>query len=711
MKTLYSPSLGLFAAAVFVNQLLLAPGYAWLPGPASPGAVDGFTVDTSSRRDVLAFHNCVFAASEGYAARVAYTGNISTCTPGATAAAFKEDVRRRVNYYRALSGLPADITFNAVNSSKCQEAALMMSANSALSHAPPSDWFCYTANGFAGAAASNLALGNYGPGAIDAYLRDDGANNLAVGHRRWLLYTRAREMGTGDVPPVSTSYSANATWVIGNFKPAAAAAFVAWPHAGFIPAPLVPARWSLSYPGATFNAASVTMTINGSPVATSVVSNNALNMGDNTLVWEPAGLPALVTGDVSCVVNVTGIGGGGPAARNYTVTIFNPDVLGESVTIAGTSTPSMTGQTYSFNSIAQADAYQVEVSSSSAAAWSESAEDVTAAQVVDQTTGGYVLRHTLPTTGSLRARTGAKAFHLAFPDFADQSFVLARAIIPTAASQLLWYDRGRFATTTNTLVTEVSNDDGATWTQVASRNGVGLSSGLWDGAWVTRSVSLAAFAGQTIRVRFVLRQNGGSISIGTGESHGFFVEDISISNATHLLSPITTNLAAAAGTFVLNAASAGAPLTAGSQYLMRMRPSVGCRWFGYGAVKTVTAQAAASGYAGWIAAQYPAVTGGFTADHDRDGISNGVEYAFNLNPTASSNYSLLPQPLLAGGALSVSYTVSAGVSGISYEAEWSDNLVVWNPLTNTGTGAVRSFSVSTAGKTRVWMRQVIRSVP
>ena len=126
---------GILSAFLFAGLLL--PAWAWTPGTGSPNAVQGFVVDSSNRTDVLAFYNTIYTASEGYAQNLAWTGNVTTGVAGTTEAAFKDDVRRRVNFYRALTGLPADIVFNDTKSAKCQEAALMMAANNALSHTPP----------------------------------------------------------------------------------------------------------------------------------------------------------------------------------------------------------------------------------------------------------------------------------------------------------------------------------------------------------------------------------------------------------------------------------------------------------------------------------------------------------------------------------------------------------------------------------------------
>src|SRR6266446_5501511 len=133
-----------FATAIL---LIAAPAIlsAWTPGTGTPGATSGFVVDTGDRRDVLAYFNTVYPASESYASHMNWTGSVSGGVAGTTSAQFKDDVRRRINFYRALAGLPGDITLDATKSSKDQEAALMFSANNALSHSPPSSWTYYTA--------------------------------------------------------------------------------------------------------------------------------------------------------------------------------------------------------------------------------------------------------------------------------------------------------------------------------------------------------------------------------------------------------------------------------------------------------------------------------------------------------------------------------------------------------------------------------------
>ncbi len=690
------PMLGVLTA--MTSSLL-----AWTPGTGSPAAADGFVVDPMNRTDVLAFYQTAFIASENYAANMAWTGSVAGGTAGTTSSAFKEDVRRRINFYRALSGLPADITFDATKSAKCQEAALMFARNSNLSHTPPVNWIYYTANAAEAANASNIALGTYGPGSVDAYMRDDGGGNEVVGHRRWLHYSKAQFMATGDVPFENPYYGANAIWVIGNFKAAPTPKFVAWPNKGFVPFGLVPARWSLSYPGANFASATVTMTQGVTNISTTIISQTTTNVADNTIVWEPTGIVSSGP-DTPYTVTVAGISGSGvPTSYSYTVTLFDPNVLGDSAVIIGVNNPPTLGATYNFNSIAQADSYQLRVTTASAAGWTEGAEDPST-NIVATTTGSYPLRQT-----ALK-RTDFKAFQLAFPDYADQSFTITRDVIPSASSNLQFYDRGRFATTTSTLHAEISTDSGGTWTSIWSRNGVGGNSGLWDSSFISRSVSLAAYAGQIIRVRFILRLNGQSYYQGTDLNYGFFIDDVTVTSATELVNPTTTPLTGNATSFTLNATTAGAALVANTSYYLRIRPNVGTRWFSYGAPKIVTARTA-TGFEEWVAADYPALTGGITGDHDGDGIKNAVEYAFGLNPTLATQASTLPQPTLASNTYSVTFSSPANVTGITYGAQWSNNLSTWTDVTDTGSGNSHTFSVNTLGQPKVFFRYQITSQP
>jgi uncharacterized protein YkwD len=290
-------------------------------------------VNPQSREDSLNFYLDHYVAWENAAAN--WNGDHNSCNPGSTSPDFRNAVLHRVNYFRAMAGVPAKVTLKDEYNAKAQAAALMMSVNNQLNHDPPASWQCYSDAGHEGAGNSNLYLGVYGWNAITGYMRDPGSGNYFVGHRRWILYPQTQEMGTGDIPNTGSHAPANALWVFDSNlwgpRPTTRDEFVAWPPRGYVPYQVVFARWSFAYPNADFSSAIVTMTSSGSNVP--LIKANVVNgYGENTLVWIPLGLsdgaswpkPA---NDSTYTVNVQNVKIGGQT-RNFTydVTVFDPMV-------------------------------------------------------------------------------------------------------------------------------------------------------------------------------------------------------------------------------------------------------------------------------------------------------------------------------------------------------------------------------------------------
>ena len=286
-------------------------------------------VDTQDKTPVQHYYLTEYRASEGIAA--AWTGSQGSCNPGTTSAAFQEAVLRRINYFRAMAGVPPVTSFNDIYNQKAQAAALMMSVNKALNHTPPATWLCYSQDGYDGASSSNLYLGVYGPSAISGYMYDPGGGNYFVGHRRWILYPQTQQMGTGDIPPQNSYQPANALWVFdaSNMwgpRPETREDFVAWPPPGYVPYQVIYPRWSFAYANANFNGTTVTMTQNGQPV-TLQVNPVATGFGENTLVWEPEGaLNQQPTADVTLHVTLHNVLVDGQSRSfDYHVIIFDPE--------------------------------------------------------------------------------------------------------------------------------------------------------------------------------------------------------------------------------------------------------------------------------------------------------------------------------------------------------------------------------------------------
>ncbi|HEX6386869.1 MAG TPA: CAP domain-containing protein [Anaerolineae bacterium] len=296
----------------------------YLPVVPSPPAS---WINTQDRAESQAFYLTQYRAFEGVDS--GWTGHHGSCRRGATSTAFQDAVLRRINYFRAMAGIPPVSGFIDEYNRKAQEAALMMSVNNQLSHSPDSSWHCYTEDGREAAGSSNLAGGIDGAGAMSLYM-DDGSGNNPVGHRRWILYPQTQFMGTGDVPARDGHWASNALWVFDRDnmwrpRPDTREPFVAWPPPGYVPYQVVYPLWSFAYAGADFSGVAVTMTRDGAPV-TIQVSDIVNGFGENTLVWEPDGYNNVAPGaDVHYTIQVKNVLLNGVAHNfAYEVIVFDP---------------------------------------------------------------------------------------------------------------------------------------------------------------------------------------------------------------------------------------------------------------------------------------------------------------------------------------------------------------------------------------------------
>ncbi len=315
------------------------------PRVLAPVVPEGFrvggrslTVDTTDRSAVAAF----FTTNYTPAPAIGWTGSATApYDPGTISSAYQDATIFRLNFYRALAGLPATVTLDPTLNAKCQQAALMMSVAGMLSHSPPSApnamWPYATADGANAAGNSNLGLGYVGPDAMDGLMADPGSGNGEAGHRRWMLYPPQTTMGNGGVPPSGQLFSADALWVLGPFgtRPATPTN-IAWPNAGYFPYQIlpydytpqfakIPGRWSFTLNGADFMSATVTMATGGTNL--SVQIETVVNgYGDNTLVWKALGVPlSKPAADTQYDVTISNATvNGNPQTFSYSVIVFDP---------------------------------------------------------------------------------------------------------------------------------------------------------------------------------------------------------------------------------------------------------------------------------------------------------------------------------------------------------------------------------------------------
>ena len=700
--------LSLWPRVIWPVLFVPAIALAWEPGVIAPAPTGGFTVDTSNRNDVVSFYHAIYMASEGYENRIAWDGNYTSEAPGAEgtiSAAFVDDVERRLNYFRAMAGIPAAVQVNTgatvrrgvgdpyevdpstTKAAAAQRSALMIARTGigAMNH-NPTDATCiaWTPAAWNANKNGNLSLGLFGPGAIDSYMEED-ASNLLVGHRRWIMHQRSTDFGTGDTPGKAGSsiQASNCLYVIPKgveLDPSPQPVFAAYPSAGFFPANLNTLYWSLSYPGADFSTATVTMTNAAQSPVTATIKSRANGYGDNTIVWEvpaAAGVNS-VSADLRWNVTVAGIKGAGiPTSHSYWVTLINPDHLLDNPSISGPSSVLSSGAQFEVEGIAEADSTGVGFFLRSSTAWTEGAEDNPVPKVIDRTSGTYPFR----SSRAGYAKSGSKSFNLTFPTLVggavEQSFELDREILPGPAATLRFYYRRGYMTSASKLAVETSADGGNSWGILGT---IIDGKGDPDSAYKPLvSLSLPANSGP-LRIRFRYYLSPGNAAAYSVQSHsgyptGIFIDDITTAGCTWL-EPKGSLVVDALDSFVFNSTVAGAPLAAGQEWWLRPRAIMSGKAFSYGPAKVVTATGLPDTFAGWASTEYPGHSLSFNGDLDGDGLDDGIEYAFSLDPTRSSP---VPEELsFPVGKIEIARDLPIHRVGVVYGAQWSEDLVNWS---------------------------------
>jgi uncharacterized protein YkwD len=578
----------------------------------SANNLGGWAIETHNRQLVRQFYNSVYLGSLD--TPMGWTGDITNCQAGTTTSEFKDSVLDRVNYFRAMAGVPAAITFNSTFNTKAQQAALIMSANNFLSHAPPAAWDCYTSEGDEAAGQSNIALGTYGWDAISGYILDWGASNGAVAHRRWILHPQTQEMGTGDISGQNSVKPANALWVFDgrsfNSRPATREPFIAWPAAHYNPYQTVPARWSFSYDKADFTSATITMTESGSSIPT-VIEPIVSDYGENTLVWIPDGMSANTpvswpkpVADKTYDVTIANVLINGVLRDfNYPVIVFDPAIalVEEVATITGNAAPATGTESYEFNAISQAIRYDVLIGEVVASSDIYNAE-TNGASVTDNTSDSYDLIQ----SGS--GVDGSAAYDLRFNEYpSDESFEILNSLIPSASSRLLFESKLGYSGTGQIASVQVSADDGASWKDIFSQVGTGT---LVDNNYVSRSFSLASYADKMIRIRVRYQAGSHGSAFNVGSNISFLVDNLRVSYAKKIVDSSISNNGSAT-TF-------SASIEQNKEYILSARAVF---WDGYAASE-------------W-GDTFSVIA---NSDSDGDGVENSVDNCVAISNPLQENY-------------------------------------------------------------------------
>lgn len=627
-------------------------------GPHLQIVTGSFNVDTSSREQVREFYNTIYTSSDGIP--INSTAVTSNCIPGTNSTMFVSVTLRRINWFRALAGIPAAVTFDAGESTKDQAAALMMSEHNALQHVGDwTGWDRFSTAGTSASANSNLALGNNGPDAITAYILDFGANNSAVGHRRWILYPQTQAMGTGDVPRQNSYNSANATWVFdanyGGPRPATRTPYVAWPPAGYVPYQVVYPQWSFALSNANLSAATVSMTSNGVAVAVTQQSY-VTGYGENTLVWYPTSLgpattavfPFSGTDTVYAITINNVVTAAGTKVFTYNVTVFDPATTGADyfpLTVSGSSQPVVNvGNPYRCTPATNPNitGYQWLTAQATNGNLVDNALNGTTNFIVSPVPAYPIV--TNPPVGS------GKCFHLAHGDPVPQLLQFKEHLFPTNTTTVSFKSLLGYASTDEIARVQISINGGTSWQDIYTQTGNGSAESIF----ITHTLSLSGYAGKETLLRFNydFPFSFGSYYAQIDPHYGWCIENIVVTNTQQLVHFATNSTSSTNFTFT--------PMQTGN-YVLQARGVIFNEFpLDSGTVKQVTAIVGPP----VITLSAPIISG------------SQVKINFTLASGLASTFHLLEVNQLGGTwATNASAVLTTNIPGSSYQFTTTNGLV------------------------------------
>jgi len=256
-----------------------------------------------------------------------WTGNINNCFVGNYNNSVNTKMLKRINFLRRICALNDDVVFLESLNAQCREANLMFEKNGTISHclgsnnAPCNTWQCTSSDAIFAAQRSNISFADWDyHDPIDLYILEEGTFNDGVPHLKWLLYSKAKTFGNAVSPSINTLYIynnfGNASM---NEKP-----YIAFPPAGFVPAPIVKNKWFFAIPNASFSNATVNIKDeNGNNVALTIATRNE-TFGDRAITWIVNNIDTDNLYDVKYTVTVSNITNAPFSSYTYSVIVAQP---------------------------------------------------------------------------------------------------------------------------------------------------------------------------------------------------------------------------------------------------------------------------------------------------------------------------------------------------------------------------------------------------
>jgi len=358
-----------------------------------------------------------------------------------------------------------------------------------------------------------------------------------------------------------------------------------------------------------------------------------------------------------------------PGGRNVKVD-FTPEY--QPPVVSGSATPAVGRvNTYGLSPVPGATGHEVAVE-----AWSAAPPDPAdnLDRVIDGTSPGYI-----PLSYDLKYE-GSAAYHLVHPEGLSSEKLTFRSPFEVGSgAEVRFRSRLRTASSAQVARVQVSTDDGVLWQTVYEQPGSGSPG---EPVFHQRTVSLAAFAGERIRLRFTYDFAGGSYYSGTGDSLGWFIDAVEFTGLLEVQTLSVKELAPGEA-FLFT------PEEEGRRYWLTAQPlHFGRRWPAGPAVE-VTA-VAPYGYFSWaldIEVQSSLPEGTLAdapaGDFSDDGVANVLAYALGLDPTADVSHQL-PALVREPEGLVFAYWFNTTATDVDLVPELSLDLSTWYPLGDPG---------------------------
>jgi len=410
-------------------------------------------------------------------------------------------------------------------------------------------------------------------------------------------------------------------------------------------------------------------------------------VGESTIVWEPRGIATVNDvrdQDLTYTVTMTGNTGAGASSHTYTVTLINPDRVGESLELFGSSTPPREGASYVFDPVELADSYDFQISVERPVNWVEGGEG-TSNGLITQSPRQVPISEV---RSSARKFTGSRSLCLSFPAPVlgqarelFQSIEIDRSFVPQSGSSINFQMYRGVQLSTSVTSLEVTKDDGASWEKLWDIPGSFVNGQLFqDGTFEPHVVSLSGYEGESVRMRFIMRRPESfrnsffhyGFQVGSGLVTGNYIDDLQVAGAIGVEPLPLVSVSGDSEKVRFDDDAVGEDLTLGVAYRLQIRPVLDDVPFQWG--PEITVVASDSNLTDWDyyrTFEEPGLTD-FAADSDEDGVQDGLEFILGRSALDPSDGALQGVPSVRDGRLMLTIPKDEAIpNGVIVGAEFS----------------------------------------